>query len=192
MNNAVPAYTHRHWAKSDASTRPPIHFLNHHLADVCACFEALLKQPAIRNRLARVGGKRVLDTATAARLCVLAALHDVGKVNTGFQAQIWRARDLPPQPQKPHRMGHVQDFAPVGFPAHAGINPQRLTSFGVIAVWSSWLSSASVSPANRTAPDPCFEASFTPGVSTIHTVSSGRRAGSATSPNVLPVLTAKR
>ena len=114
MNNAAaPAYTHRHWAKSNASTHPPIHLLEHHLADVGACFEALLKQPTIRKRLARAGGKRVLDAATAARLCVLAALHDVGKVNTGFQAQIWRTQDLPPHPKRPHRMGHVQDFAPV-------------------------------------------------------------------------------
>ena len=114
MNNAAPpAYTHRHWAKDDASTHPHIHLLEHHLADVSACFEALLKQPTIRKRLARAGGKHDLDEATAARLCVLAALHDVGKVNTGFQTQIWRTRDLPPHPKRPHRMGHVQDFAPV-------------------------------------------------------------------------------
>ncbi len=114
MNSAnLPAYAQRHWAKTDKSTPPRIHLLEHHLADVSACLEALLKQPTIRKRLARAGGKDDLDEANAARLCVLAALHDVGKVNTGFQAQIWRAEDLPPQRKRPPRAGHVQDFAPV-------------------------------------------------------------------------------
>ncbi len=78
-------YTQRHWGKSDRQDPQRIHLLEHHLADVSACFEALLKQPAIRKRLARAGGLSDLDETVAARLCVLVALHDVGKVNVGFQ-----------------------------------------------------------------------------------------------------------
>ena len=115
MNNAnLPAYVQRHWAKTDQSTHHRrIHLLEHHLADVSACFEALLKQPTLRKRLARAGGRGDLDEATAARLCVLAALHDVGKVNIGFQTQIWRAEDLPPPRKRPPRTGHDRDLAPI-------------------------------------------------------------------------------
>ncbi|MYC93639.1 MAG: CRISPR-associated helicase Cas3' [Caldilineaceae bacterium SB0661_bin_32] len=111
--NSVPTYTRLHWGKSDRQAPQRIHLLEHHLADVSACFEALLRQPAIRKRLARAGGRHDLDETTAARLCVLAALHDVGKVNTGFQTQIWRPEDLPPQRKRPPRAGHVTDLVPV-------------------------------------------------------------------------------
>ena len=109
----MPVYTQHHWAKSDRENPQRIHLLEHHLADVAACFEALLKQPTIRKRLARAGGLSDLDGTTAARLCVLAALHDIGKVNIGFQAQIWRSEDLPPRRKKPPRMGHDRDLTPV-------------------------------------------------------------------------------
>ena len=71
------------------------------------------QQPTIRKRLARAGGLSDLGETTAARLCVLVALHDIGKVNVGFQAQIWRTEDLPPQRRKPPRTGHVTDLVPV-------------------------------------------------------------------------------
>ena len=112
-DQSLPAYTQRHWAKSDRQDHQRIHLLEHHLADVAACFEALLKQPTIRKRLARSGGKDDLDEITVARLCVFAALHDIGKANVGFQAQIWRAQDLPPNRKRPPRMGHVKDLVPV-------------------------------------------------------------------------------
>ncbi len=109
----MPVYTQYHWGKSDRQDQQRVHLLEHHLADVAACFEALLAQPTIQKRLARAGGLSDLDGTTAARLCVLAALHDIGKVNVGFQAQIWRTEDLPPQRRKPQRMGHVTDLVPV-------------------------------------------------------------------------------
>lgn len=109
----MPVYTQYHWGKSDRQESQRIHLLEHHLADVAACFEILLKQPTIRKRLARAGGLNDLDGTTAARLCVLAALHDIGKVNVGFQAQIWRPEDLPPKRKKPQRTGHVTDLVPV-------------------------------------------------------------------------------
>ena len=109
----MPVYTRQHWGKSDRQDHQRIHLLEHHLADVAACFEALLKQPTIRKRLARAGGLSDLDETTAARLCVLVALHDIGKVNIGFQTQIWRTEDLPPKRRRPPRMGHVSDLVPI-------------------------------------------------------------------------------
>ena len=109
----MPVYTQYHWGKSDREDPQRVHLLEHHLADVAACLAALLKQPTIRKRLACAGGLSDLDGATAARLCVLAALHDIGKVNVGFQARIWRTEDLPTRRKRPRRAGHVQDLVPV-------------------------------------------------------------------------------
>ena len=50
---------------------------------------------------------------TAARLCVVAALHDIGKVNIGFQTQIWQSGDVPPGHGKLRRAGHTLDLMPV-------------------------------------------------------------------------------
>ena len=54
--NDTLVYSRQPWAKSrPRRQRGPesIHLLEHHLADVGACFEALLEQPTIRQRLAR-------------------------------------------------------------------------------------------------------------------------------------------
>ena len=88
------AYTRYHWAKSDRQKKGRIHLLEHHLADVGACFEVLMRQPTIRKRLATTGDLRDLSESLIARLSVFAALHDIGKVNMGFQTQIWRNSDL--------------------------------------------------------------------------------------------------
>ncbi|MDE2747253.1 MAG: CRISPR-associated helicase Cas3' [Chloroflexota bacterium] len=109
-----PRYLDQFWAKARPQrARGPerIHLLEHHLADVGACLEALLRQPTIRRRLARTAGLTDLDAATTARLCVFAALHDIGKVNLGFQAQVWRDADL--SNLRPRRAGHTLDLAPV-------------------------------------------------------------------------------
>ena len=95
-----------------APSRRRIHLLEHHLADVGACFEALLEQPTIRKRLAHAGGRDDLDPATMARLCVFAALHDIGKLNIGFQAQIWQPEALRGK-RRPRYAGHTDDLTPV-------------------------------------------------------------------------------
>lgn len=61
--------------------------LGDHMADVAAVMEALLDIPVVRTRLARLGGLDDLDAGSVARLCVFTALHDIGKVNHGFQAK---------------------------------------------------------------------------------------------------------
>jgi len=61
------------------------HPLVDHCADVAACCEALLERTLLRRRLAALAGLEDLDEVQCARLCVLSALHDVGKFNLGFQ-----------------------------------------------------------------------------------------------------------
>ena len=131
---APPAYLRRFWAKAyPYRQRGPerIHLLEHHLADVGACLEALLAQPTIRRRLARAGGLHDLDAATIARLCVFAALHDIGKVNAGFQTQVWLPGDV--QGGRPiQRTGHTLDIAPV----LTGIDSEATEWFFAALGWS--------------------------------------------------------
>lgn len=107
------AYTKQFWGKADREDPDRIHLLEHHLADVAACLEVLLQQSNIRQRLAHTAGWEDLDGTTAARLYVFAALHDIGKVNTGFQTQIWRNNDFPEGKRRPGRAGHTLDLTPV-------------------------------------------------------------------------------
>lgn len=86
MTDTFPV--HRPWGKlrraEDGALAASLG-LRDHSADVSAVFFALLRVPNIRRGLARLGGMETLDDGQAARLCVLAALHDLGKVNHGFQ-----------------------------------------------------------------------------------------------------------
>ncbi len=75
------------WGKFDRETGR-FHRLEHHCADVAACFEALLREPVLRTRFARAIGAASLDDGTAARLTYLCFLHDFGKLNTGFQFKV--------------------------------------------------------------------------------------------------------
>ncbi|MDO8434696.1 MAG: CRISPR-associated helicase Cas3' [Candidatus Binatus sp.] len=61
------------------------HPLIDHCADVAACCEALLKLTLLRRRIARLGDLDDLSPSQVSRLSVLAAYHDVGKFNIGFQ-----------------------------------------------------------------------------------------------------------
>ena len=110
-----PVHIRRFWAKARPYGQPrpeKVHLLEHHLADVGACFEALLAQPTIRRRLARCGGLATLDDETAARLALFAAIHDVGKVNVGFQTRVWAGGDHP-RGRRPGYAGHYRELAPV-------------------------------------------------------------------------------
>ena len=109
----MPNYTDRFWAKwrkDDETQEVEIHLLEHHLADVGACFKALVDQPTIRDRLAAAGCVDALDDAAASRLCVFAALHDIGKVNIGFQTKTW---DPDERPRGIGTAGHTSDLVPI-------------------------------------------------------------------------------
>lgn len=77
------------------------HPLIDHCADVAACCEALLQRTLLRVRLANLGGLPDLTDGQVARLAALAALHDIGKFNHGFQNKA-REHALP-------RAGHVAE-----------------------------------------------------------------------------------
>lgn len=64
------------------------HSLVEHSADVAAVLLALIAQPTIAARLARLAGRDALDVVTVARLGALAFLHDIGKANRGFRARV--------------------------------------------------------------------------------------------------------
>lgn len=68
------------------------HPLADHSADVAACLERLLAQPVIRRRLARLGEQDDLSEVQVQRLSAIAAFHDVGKFNLGFQNKAWPDR----------------------------------------------------------------------------------------------------
>jgi CRISPR-associated endonuclease/helicase Cas3 len=80
------------WAKlkykdDDRSTGEIVawHPLLAHSADVAAVTEALLERTILRDRLASLIGWDDLSDVHVTRLSTLAALHDAGKVNHGFQ-----------------------------------------------------------------------------------------------------------
>ena len=100
------------WGKYDLETGN-LHRLEHHCADVAACFEALIEEPVLRARFARASGVAELDCTTAARLTYLAFLHDFGKLNAGFQFKV-------PRPDRPVGRG----------PRPAGHIGEALLSFG--------------------------------------------------------------
>lgn len=84
MIKQIPGF----WAKLEQDGDGTIHNwypLLHHSADVAATMEALLKRTILRKRFARIAGWTDLSEVFIARLSVLAALHDAGKVNHGFQ-----------------------------------------------------------------------------------------------------------
>jgi CRISPR-associated endonuclease/helicase Cas3 len=58
-----------------------------HCADVAMSTKALLTRSLLARRLATLCARRALTPRQVARLCVLAALHDFGKTNHGFQAK---------------------------------------------------------------------------------------------------------
>lgn len=95
------------WGKLTASPSDGVtawHPLVDHCADVAACAEKLLSLPTWRARLAGLCGRDDLDEITRSRLSVLAALHDIGKFNIGFQAK--------GRPELGTTAGHVRQALP--------------------------------------------------------------------------------
>ena len=69
-----------------AKSNPPRSFVEHSL-DVARAAALRLDNPVVRARLSTAAGMRLTD-AHAARLAVLAGLHDIGKVGAGFQRML--------------------------------------------------------------------------------------------------------
>ena len=90
------------WGKGGGESAS--HRLEHHCADVAACFEALLGESVLRRRFANAVGWADLDRVTRTRLAVLAFFHDFGKLNTGFQFQKVEGRSGAPK-----KAGHIKE-----------------------------------------------------------------------------------
>lgn len=104
------------WAKLDEAEDGSIrawHPLVDHAADVASCCEAILTGTLLGNRLARVGGLNQLSSVQIARLCFLSALHDLGKINLGFQAK----SESSAQSRAGHVMPILALFAETGYEA---------------------------------------------------------------------------
>ena len=92
------------WGKFDESSGQ-VHRLEHHCADVAACFEALLLDPVLHARFASAAGANDFTDTTAARLTCLAYLHDFGKLNAGFQFKVRHKNALTRRGPQP--AGHI-------------------------------------------------------------------------------------
>ncbi len=89
------------WGKFEQRDGTPRwHPLIDHSADVAAVCEALLRRTLLATRLAQIGNRDQLTETDIQRLCALAAFHDVGKFNLGFQNKAFPDR-------KPGPEGHV-------------------------------------------------------------------------------------
>lgn len=114
------------WAKlkhrdGDRSTGEVVawHPLLAHSADVAAVTEVLLQRTILRTRLASLIGWENLSDVHVARLSALAALHDAGKVNHGFQN---RAFGKTPEADHVTPMANVYNAAdPLAYLAPLGI-----------------------------------------------------------------------
>lgn len=84
QTDAATAFKPKAWGKSDPEGR--FHALQAHSLDVAAVFEALCALPVINRHLHLVAG-RDLSAADFARLAALVYLHDLGKLEPGFQAK---------------------------------------------------------------------------------------------------------
>lgn len=102
------------------------HPLLDHSADVAACLEVLLARSLIRSRLARLGGLKDLNVVQVHRLCVLAAYHDLGKYNIGFQN-----RKLA---RPPFTAGHVEE-ALSAFGREAGVKIGEALRLDTMVGW---------------------------------------------------------
>lgn len=102
------------------------HPLPAHAADVAACTQALLRHSSLGTRLADLVGQDNLTDLQIDRLCVLAALHDLGKYNIGFQNR----KLIHP----PFTTGHVGE-ALAAFGTDAGVRIGEALRFDTMAAW---------------------------------------------------------
>ena len=114
------------WGKYEEESG--IHRLEHHCADVAACFEALVCSPVLWNRFQWAAGPCKITEVTLARLAVIVFLHDAGKVNTGFQFKPFPNQDGVRSPQ----FGHVLE-------AFYGVQRRDFCSaLGLVGLLESW------------------------------------------------------
>ena len=92
------------WGKFESAA--DFHRLEHHCADVAACFETMLRDPVLRARLERASDGAPLRPAIESRLAVIVFLHDFAKLNTGFQFKVLEA-GAARAARRPRAAGHI-------------------------------------------------------------------------------------
>ena len=92
------------WGKFESAA--DFHRLEHHCADVAACFESMLRDPVLRARLERASDGAQLRPAIESRLAVIVFLHDFAKLNTGFQFKVMEA-GAARGARRPQAAGHI-------------------------------------------------------------------------------------
>ena len=131
------------WAKLDQKDGETVGWLPllHHSADVSACCEALLQRTLFRRRLAALGGLEDLDGQQVSRLCVLAALHDFGKANLGFQHKCH-----PPGDRRYPPAGHLREaLGALDGGAGPGVQKRLVNALDIQAM-ISWIENSSGDP----------------------------------------------
>ncbi|WP_377763176.1 CRISPR-associated helicase Cas3' [Paracoccus angustae] len=81
---ALTSHKPKAWGKADGPGK--FHALEAHSMDVAAVFEALRRLPVIARHLQLAAG-RALASSDLARMAALVYLHDLGKLEPGFQAK---------------------------------------------------------------------------------------------------------
>ncbi|MFB6350482.1 MAG: HD domain-containing protein, partial [Bradymonadaceae bacterium] len=110
------------WAKLEEDENGEViawHPLRAHSADVAACTEAFLERTILGDRLASLLTWERLESVHISRLSALAALHDAGKANLGFQARSASSKD--------NWAGHVSEMI-----STLGKKPELLEALGVV------------------------------------------------------------
>ena len=105
MSGNVLDYLHiAAWGKYES----PEHFhrLEHHCADVAACFAELVQDPVVMRRLEKAAGRALTETDIA-RLSAIAFLHDFGKLNVGFQFKVRSTESV--NGWKPPKLSHIEE-----------------------------------------------------------------------------------
>lgn len=111
------------WAEGD------FHQLEYHSADVVAVFDALLRVTGFWSRLERLTATDINHPVVYQRLLALVFLHDVGKLNAGFQLKVLPER----QPGWPMAAGHVQPAIDLISDAAPGV--EKALGFDEIRGW---------------------------------------------------------
>ena len=92
------------WGKYECPEH--LHRLEHHCADVAACFAALVQDPIVMDRLENAAGRALTETDIA-RLSAIAFLHDFGKLNVGFQFKVRSTKSV--NGWKPPKLSHIEE-----------------------------------------------------------------------------------
>ncbi len=121
MQNKTEVY----WGKRQDGIGDIQHPLSHHCLEVAAVLHALLEIDTIKRRLATSAGLADLTPKQIVRLTSLAALHDAGKYNHGFQNQSdqWQTH------------GHVREIFQLLFDHPRQEEGYQALNLGTIAEW---------------------------------------------------------